>query len=82
MEVTTPDIDERFNQLFAGQQMRRRERRQRRESLAEVLKFEKTVNLLIAIAKGEQATEDTDTGPDQDSSDDPEALEAKDDTQT
>ena len=82
VEVTTPEIDERFNQLFAGQPMRRRERRQRRESLAEALKFEKTVNLLVAIAKGEHATEDTDTGPDQDSSDDPEALEAQDDTQT
>jgi trigger factor len=82
VEVTTPEIDERFNQLFAGQQMRRRERRQRRESLAEMLKFEKTVDLLVSIAKGEHTTEDTGAGPEQGSSDDTEALEAQDDTQT
>jgi trigger factor len=82
VEVTTPEIDERFNQLFAGQQMRRRERRQRRESLVEMLKFEKTVDLLVSIAKGEHTTEDTGAGPEQGSSDDTEALEAQDDTQT
>ena len=82
VEVTTPEIDERFNQLYAGQRMRRRERRERRESLAEALKFEKTVDLLVSIAKGEHATDNTHTKPDQDSSVDPEAPEAQDDTQT
>ena len=82
MEVTPPEIDERFNQVYAGQSMRRRERRQRRESLAEMLKFEKAVDLLVSIAKGEHTTDNTRTEPDQDSSDDPEALEAQDDTQT
>ena len=82
VEVTTPEIDERFNQLYAGQRMRRRERRERRESLAEALKFEKTVDLLVSMAKGEHATDNTHTEPDQDSSVDPEAPEAQDDTQT
>ena len=82
VEVTTPEIDERFNQFYAGQRMRRRERRERRESLAEALKFEKTVDLLVSIAKGEHATDNTHTEPDQDSSVDPEAPEAQDDTKT
>ena len=82
VEVTPPEIDERFNQVYAGRPMRRRERRQMRESLAEMLRFEKTVDLLVSIAKGEHTTDNTRTEPDQDSSDDPEALEAQDDTQT
>ena len=82
VEVTAPEIDERFNQIYAGRQMPRRERRQRRESLEEMLKFEKTVDLLVSIAKGEHTTDNTHTEPDQDSSVDPEAVEAQDDTQT
>lgn len=82
VEVTAPEVDERFNQIYAGRQMRRRERRQRRESLEEMLKFEKTVDLLVSIAKGEHTTDNTHTEPDQDSSVDPEAVEAQDDTQT
>ncbi len=82
VEVTTPELDERFNQLFAGQRMRRGERRERRESLAETLKFEKTVDLLVSIAKGERATDDTDTESDRESSADSDAMEAQDDTQT
>ena len=82
VEVTAPEVDERFNQIYAGRQMRRRERRQMRESLDEMLKFEKTVDLLVSIAKGEHTTDNTHTEPDQDSSVDPEAVEAQDDTQT
>ena len=82
VEVTTPEIDERFNQVFAGQRIRRRERRQRRESLEDMLKIEKTVDLLVSIAKGEHTTDNTNTESDQDSSVDSEALEAQDDTQT
>ena len=82
VEVTTQEIDERFNQIYAGQRMRRRERRERRESLEEMLKFEKAVDLLVSIAKCEHATDNTHTEPDQDSSVDPEAPEAQDDTQT
>ncbi len=82
VEVTAPEVDERFNQIYAGRQMRRRERRQMRESLEEMLKFEKTVDLLVSIAKGEHTTDNTHTEPDQDSSVDPEAVEAQDDTQT
>ena len=82
VEIATPEIDERFNQIYAGQQMRRRERRQRRESLAEMLKFEKTVDLLVSIAKGERSTDNTHTESDQDNSADSEAPEAQDDSQT
>ena len=82
VEVTTPEIDERFNQIFAGQPMRRRERRQRRESLTEMLRFEKTVQLLVSIAKGENSTGDTNTESDRKNSDDTEAPEAQNDTQT
>ena len=82
VEVTTPEIDERFNQVFAGQRMPRRERRQRRESLEDLLKIEKTVDLLVSIARGEHTTDNTRTESDQDCSDESEALEAQDDSQT
>ena len=60
IEVTEPDIDERFNQMFAGQPLRRQERRERRESVERMLKYEKTVELLVTIAKSEVAPDGDD----------------------
>ncbi len=59
VEATDQEIDERFNELYAGQRIRRRERRSRRESIEEMLKHEKTVALLVEIAKTEDDTEET-----------------------
>ena len=58
IEVIEQEIDERFNELYAGQRMRRPERRSRRESVEEMLKYEKTVALLVEIAKTEDETEE------------------------
>ncbi len=75
VEATDPEIDERFNQVYAGQTMRRQERRERRGSVERMLKFEKTIDLLVSMAKGEQAS--TESG--EDDSDDPEGREGRDD---
>ncbi len=58
IEVTEQEIDERFNEMYAGQRMRRQERRSRRESLDNMLKYEKTVALLVEIAKSEDQSTD------------------------
>ena len=57
VEATPQQIDERFNQMYAGQPMRRPERRERRESVERMLKYENTVSLLVDMAKGESETE-------------------------
>ena len=57
VEATPQQIDERFNQMYAGQPMRRPERRERRESVERMLKYENTVSLLVGMAKGESETE-------------------------
>ena len=58
IEAADSEIDERFSQVFAGQTMRRRERRERRESVERMLKYEKTLSLLVSIAKGERDGQD------------------------
>ena len=57
VEATPQQIDERFNQMYAGQPMRRPERRERRESVERMLKYENTVSLLVGMAKGESEAE-------------------------
>lgn len=47
------EITERFNLVYAGARLRRRERRDRREGVARTLRLEKAVEALVAIAKGE-----------------------------
>ena len=61
IEVSEQEIDERFNEMYAGQRMRRQERRSRRAPLDDMLKYEKTVALLVEIAKSDsedQSAED------------------------
>ena len=53
VEVSEQEIDERFNEMYAGQRMRRQERRSRRAPLDDMLKYEKTVALLVEIAKSD-----------------------------
>jgi trigger factor len=79
IEVTDEEIDERFNEMYAGQRMRRQERRSRRESLDDMLKYEKTVALLVEIAKSEDQTEEAPTEPDQEVSQDAQEGDAQDD---
>ena len=55
VEVTDPEIDEEFNQLYAGQRMRRQERRDIRNSIANRMRYDKTIDALISIARGERA---------------------------
>ena len=55
IEVTEQEIDERFNQMYAGQRVGRRERRRNRESVDDMLKYEKTIAFLVEIAKSEEA---------------------------
>ena len=54
VEVTDPEIDEQFNQLYAGQRMRRQERRDLRNSLSDRIRYDKAVDAMVAIAKGER----------------------------
>ncbi len=54
VEVTDPEIDEQFNQLYAGQRMRRQERRDVRNSLADRIRYDKAVDAIVSIAKGER----------------------------
>ena len=69
IEATEQEIDERYNQMYAGQRMRRQERRSRRDSLAEMIKFEKTLDALVSIAKGERDNADAAPTTDTDVSD-------------
>ena len=79
IEVTEQEIDERFNEMYAGQRMRRQERRSRRESLDDMLKYEKTVALLVEIAKSEDQPEEARTEPSQEISEDAQEGDAQDD---
>ena len=79
IEVTEQEIDERFNEMYAGQRMRRQERRSRRESLDDMLKYEKTVALLVEIAKSEDQSEEARTEPSQEISEDAQEGDAQDD---
>ena len=54
VEVTDPEIDEQFNQLYAGQRMRRQERRDLRNSLADRIRYDKAIDAIVSIAKGER----------------------------
>ena len=53
VEATEAEVSERFNLMYAGARLKRRERRSRRESLGRALKIEKTVETLVSFAKGE-----------------------------
>ncbi|MCY4654956.1 MAG: trigger factor [Dehalococcoidia bacterium] len=79
IEVTEQEIDERFNEMYAGQRMRRQERRSRREPLDDMLKYEKTVALLVEIAKSEDHSEEAQTEPNQEISEDAQEGDAQDD---
>ena len=59
VEVTDPEIDEQFNQLYAGQRMRRQERRDLRNSLSDRIRYDKTIDTLVSIARGERESDDT-----------------------
>ena len=66
VEVTDQELDERFNTHYAGQRMRRQERRDRRNSLVDMIKYEKAIDIMVAIAKGEResAADTQQTEPD------------------
>ena len=53
VEAEEAEITERFNLIYAGARLRRRERRNRRENVEQTLRLEKTVEALAAIAKSE-----------------------------
>ena len=59
VEVTDPEIDEQFNQMYAGQRLRRQERRDLRNSLSDRIRYDKAVDALVSIAKGEHDSNDT-----------------------
>jgi trigger factor len=80
VEATEPEIDEQFNQIFAGQPLRRQEREERRASIERMLKYDKTVELLVEIAKGEHASGDTQNEPNDSGSGDPEGGHIEDDS--
>ena len=63
IEVSEQEIDERFNEMYAGQRMRRQERRSRREPLGDMLKYEKTVALLVEIAKSDPEDQSAEEQP-------------------
>ncbi len=52
-KATDSEITERFNQVYAGVRMKRRERRGARETVDRMLRAEKAVQMLVSIAKGE-----------------------------
>ena len=54
VEVTDPEIDEQFNQLYAGQRLRRQERRDLRSSLTDRIRYDKAIDAMVSIAKGER----------------------------
>ena len=53
VEATDAEISERFNLMYAGARLKRRERRSRRESVEKNLRIEKAVEALVSFAKGE-----------------------------
>ena len=57
-EATDSEITERFNQVYAGVRMKRRERRGARETVDKMLRAEKAVRMLVSIAKGEDENAD------------------------
>ena len=79
IEVTDQEIDERFNEMYAGQRMRRQEQRSRREPLDDMLKYEKTVALLVEIAKSEDQTAEVQAESNQETSQDAQEGDAQDD---
>ncbi len=79
IEVTEEEIDERFNEMYAGQRMRRQERRSRRESLDSTLKYEKTIALLVEMAKSEDQAADTQPEPSEETSPDAQQGDEQDD---
>ena len=81
VEASDEEIDERFNEVFAGRRIRRQERREGRSSVERILKYEKTVSLLVEIAKGEHKSTDTRNDSDDNGSGDPEGGETEDDSQ-
>ena len=62
VEATEAEISERFNLMYAGARLKRRERRSRRKSVENVLKLEKTVETLVSFAKGESENENDSDG--------------------
>ena len=79
IEVTDQEIDERFNEMYAGQRMRRQEQRSRREPLDDMLKYEKTVALLVEIAKSEDQPAEAQAESNQETSQDAQEGDAQDD---
>ena len=79
IEVTDQEIDERFNEMYAGQRMRRQEQRSRREPLDDTLKYEKTVALLVEIAKSEDQPAEAQAESNQETSQDAQEGDAQDD---
>ena len=67
VEVTEPEVDEQFNQLYAGQRMRRQERRDMRNSLSDRIRYDKAVDAMVSIAKGERDGDDTQEAQDDES---------------
>ena len=55
VEPTEAEITERFNSIYAGARLRRRERGSRREGVQNMLRMEQAIELLASIAKGERA---------------------------
>ena len=55
VEPTEAQITERFNSIYAGARLRRRERGSRREGVQNMLRMEQAIELLASIAKGERA---------------------------
>ncbi len=54
VSVADEEIDERFGEIYGGRRMRARDRRAARENLSSQIKSEKTLQLLLSIAKGER----------------------------
>ena len=79
VEVTEEEKDQKFNELYAGQRMPRRERRSRRESLNDMIKYEKTVALLVEIARSEDPAPDAQAEPSQEVSQDAQEGDVQDD---
>ena len=79
IEVTEEEKDQKFNELYAGQRMPRRERRSRRESLDDMIKYEKTVALLVEIARSEDPAPDAPDEPSQEIPQDAQEGDVQDD---
>ena len=63
-EAADSEITERFNQMYAGARMGRRDRRAARATVERMLRAEKAVQMLVSIAKGEAESEGGETAPD------------------